>query len=713
MSILYFTVDAALLKELGERLVGKPHIALAELVKNGYDADANTVIIELDPDNDRIEIRDDGHGMDFDEFENFWMRIGSTHKGKQQFSRGFGRPMTGSKGVGRLSVQFLAEKLELHTSSAKNPNQILEARVEWRNAIQAGDLTKAEVEYEVTEIEGDQQSGSKGTTIILSGLKHDWKDKDSIRELAKELWWLQPPFRDSLPIKPEDGRKNFKIEFVSPKEELAEKFKAQIQVIMDIWHARLIGKNTNGIVNLSLEFAGKEPTNHEYVIPDCELEGGDFEIRIYHLKYRQPYGIKVRDAREYFNDYGGVHVYDGGFHLPYYGMKQNDWLHIQHDQAQRTRVSRFLPKDLQFDGANLSFLPTLSRVFGVVNVDTSQEPSLNILITRDRLEDNAAFNNLICMIRWAVDLYAIEELRRNLDIKKSMREIEAPREKFKKVEDVLVRHRSEISEPIYEDILAGVREATDAVESQAEAIVKRMSLVGPLATAGLSSLAYQHELNKQFHIIDNIVKRLGKVTVSDGETLEVINRLKEDLRSWVKRARATNALFAYFSESENIEQRERFRAKKVVEEIKEQVDVLARGIPIETNRIDEGLLLPKATLAEWGSIFQNVFINAFNAMLDSEERILDVSSRFVDGYCEILVQDTGSGVDLAEADDLFEPFVRRSEISPERRSLGYGGTGLGLTVVNLISWNIGCSISFVEPEQEFKTAFSIKWREKE
>jgi len=48
MPTLNFTVDSALLKELGERLVGKPHIALAELVKNGYDADATEVIIDLD-----------------------------------------------------------------------------------------------------------------------------------------------------------------------------------------------------------------------------------------------------------------------------------------------------------------------------------------------------------------------------------------------------------------------------------------------------------------------------------------------------------------------------------------------------------------------------------------------------------------------------------------------------------------------------------------
>jgi len=160
-----------------------------------------------------------------------------------------------------------------------------------------------------------------------------------------------------------------------------------------------------------------------------------------------------------------------------------------------------------------------------------------------------------------------------------------------------------------------------------------------------------------------------------------------------------------------MEQRERFRAKKVIQDIKNQVNILARGIPIETSRVDAELLLPKATLAEWGSIFQNVFINAFNAMLDSEQKKLDVSSRLEDGYREILVQDTGAGIDLAEADVFFEPFARKSKISPERRSMGYGGTGLGLTIVKLVAQNVGCEASFVEPEKGFSTAFCIKWRE--
>ena len=41
-----FDVDAALLRELGERLVGRADIAMAELVKNAYDADASLVCIQ-------------------------------------------------------------------------------------------------------------------------------------------------------------------------------------------------------------------------------------------------------------------------------------------------------------------------------------------------------------------------------------------------------------------------------------------------------------------------------------------------------------------------------------------------------------------------------------------------------------------------------------------------------------------------------------------
>ena len=65
------------------------------------------------------------------------------------------------------------------------------------------------------------------------------------------------------------------------------------------------------------------------------------------------------------------------------------------------------------------------------------------------------------------------------------------------------------------------------------------------------------------------------------------------------------------------------------------------------------LRLPKASFAEWGAIFQNVFINAFTAMLDSPKRQLHISFRSHEKFREILIQDTGHGVNLKNADRAF------------------------------------------------------------
>ena len=89
----HFTVDAALLRELGERLIGRAHIALAELVKNAYDADAHTCRIDIE--GDQIVVTDDGHGISEQEFHNFWLRVGTTHRAAEGVSRRLSRPMTG------------------------------------------------------------------------------------------------------------------------------------------------------------------------------------------------------------------------------------------------------------------------------------------------------------------------------------------------------------------------------------------------------------------------------------------------------------------------------------------------------------------------------------------------------------------------------------------------------------------------------------------
>jgi signal transduction histidine kinase len=704
MPALKFTVDSALLEELGERLIGKPYIALAELVKNSYDADSPEATIEVAPEHDRIVVSDKGQGMDYEEFKDFWMRIGSTHKQRQRISRRLGRPLTGSKGVGRLAVQYLASRLDLSTTSEKDPSKRLEAHVEWEKAVKAGNLTEATVEYEIKSSDRDFE---KGTTIILTGLKEKEKwEPQSIKKLAGEIWWLQPPFRS--PLDTEDHARSFEIEFLSPREDYVKIFNEGMRAILNIWYARLVGRNVKGNVSLSLQFVGEEPYSVSYSTPNGDLKRGDFEIRIYLLEYRQPHGIKVAEAREYFNEFGGVHVYDGGFHLPYYGNQKNDWLGVEIDHSHRLSSSQLLPAEWSID-RGLQFLPTLSRVFGVVNVDTSNEDNLKILITRDRLQESDAFEDLRYMVRWALDFYALEEKKKMSKAKSLIAETETP--KFQKVEDVLTKYEPDIPKKTYEKLRKDIRETTAHIETEAEAAADKIGLIGPLATAGISSVAYQHELRRQFSTIDDIVKRISAIKVKDEELQKTLDEVKESLSSLVEQARRTNAIFAYFGNAENLKTRERFPARKTIEQIRDQVKFLMRGVPIDTSKVNDQLLLPKASLVEWGAIFQNVFINAFNAMLDSDRKLIEVSSRIDGRNLEILVQDTGCGVDLKEAESLFEPFVRKVKISTERQALGYGGMGLGLTIVRMIAHNVLCEISFVKPQKGFSTAFSLRWRE--
>lgn len=720
MPTLPFTIDAELLKELGERLVGKPYVALAELVKNSYDADATDVTIKFAPNEDSIEIVDNGHGMTFDEFKNFWMRIGTTHK-REKKSKKLGRLMTGSKGVGRLAVQFLANKLTIKTIPADKNHKWLKAEINWNKAIETEPTeTKELTEVEVTYDEFDRNSSDmwdlQGTSITLKELKDEWTE-DSIEDLASELWWLQPPLKSSAG----DPRDQFKIHFRSTQKDYSKTFVDQMNAIKRIWIARLVGKTEDGEVEFSLQFQGEQPTPEKYKISDFIHNNGKFnkaknlnmcrfEIQIYNLSHRQKFGIKVETAREYFRKYGGVHVYDGGFRLPYYGLPESDWLRLEYDHSHRQNVSQLLPKEIQAPRA-LYDLPTLGRVFGVVKINTSTEPNLGIMITRDRLTDTTAYKDLVTMVRYAFDWYANETARRKIEKKENETSPEPTSLKFELVEQVLEYYESNIPKEVYQEIYKRVQEATTAAESHQERVLEQMGLLAPLATAGISALSYQHELKKQFADIEKTIDRMKNIETMNPEIQNNLQSLSADLASWLKRAKATNLLFDYIADTENTQLRHSLRARAVIEEITNQTSFLARGAEIDYSQIDDRLRLPEASFAEWGAIFQNVFINAFTAMLDSPKRRLHISFRSHEKFREILIQDTGYGINLKDADKFFEPFQRASKISPERKALGYGGTGLGLTIVRLLANNIGCSVKFVDPEDGFKTAFSIRWRE--
>src|ERR1044071_9265369 len=141
MPELTFTVDSALLSELGEKLVETAHIALVELVKNAYDADATQTTVKIIPNptlephitpngsgmkvvgkpaGPEIHVIDNGSGMTFNDVERYWMRIATTHKQEIKVSPRYGRPRTGEKGIIRFSCRRLGTQLRLITTAAVN-----------------------------------------------------------------------------------------------------------------------------------------------------------------------------------------------------------------------------------------------------------------------------------------------------------------------------------------------------------------------------------------------------------------------------------------------------------------------------------------------------------------------------------------------------------------------------------------------------------------
>src|SRR5260221_12796042 len=116
-----FKPRARLLLQLGDQLIKNESIALIELVKNSYDADAKNVDIYMenvdDPDNGIIIIEDDGFGMDAKTVEDVWMEPGSDFKSEQFLKREatprFNRLPIGEKGIGRFGVHKLGNQIEM------------------------------------------------------------------------------------------------------------------------------------------------------------------------------------------------------------------------------------------------------------------------------------------------------------------------------------------------------------------------------------------------------------------------------------------------------------------------------------------------------------------------------------------------------------------------------------------------------------------------
>ncbi|WP_062354265.1 ATP-binding protein [Pseudoxanthomonas mexicana] len=106
-------VDLNVLNHLGIGLYSSTPAVVTEIVANAWDADATRVDINIK--DGTIVVQDDGHGMGGSELQGRFLKVGYARREQLGGSRSpkFDRPVMGRKGIGKLAMFSLANRIDI------------------------------------------------------------------------------------------------------------------------------------------------------------------------------------------------------------------------------------------------------------------------------------------------------------------------------------------------------------------------------------------------------------------------------------------------------------------------------------------------------------------------------------------------------------------------------------------------------------------------
>ncbi|MBZ2156036.1 sensor histidine kinase [Streptococcus anginosus] len=204
---LHFKVSSGLKDIIGRDLITNELVAIFELVKNGYDADATEINLVINSYEDYILIQDNGVGMNRVDVENKWLFVAHSDKKTSE------RVYAGSKGIGRFSCDRLGERLILLT---KRDQEVSELEINW-GEFEKDSLKRFEdlnVIYRSENVSTSNLLSNTGTTLKISGLRDKW-DKDRVTKVISALQRLVNPFVD-------DGKIKINVKYISSFTGIAE-----------------------------------------------------------------------------------------------------------------------------------------------------------------------------------------------------------------------------------------------------------------------------------------------------------------------------------------------------------------------------------------------------------------------------------------------------------------------------------------------------------
>lgn len=380
---------ARLLTMLGDQLIKDEAIALIELVKNAYDADAEHVKISFVKFNDdftpnqesEIIIEDDGNGMDEVILKNAWMNPATPEKLKRKQNRETtdkGRIMQGEKGIGRFAIFKLGRKIKIITRRQRQiEGRFIDEPDSESEFILNYDFTDYDVDFlkkgnkeediyledltvnmeerlaeqiTVSQIEYDADLQSRkpyGTRIVISNLNGVW-NKDKIKKVHQSILRMQPIFGDKF-------IKDFGV-YIDVNGDPFRSYGKDLNEIRQILEEKAVftinGSFNDKTSQIEYTIIGRDQKeSHRYLLTDPEMLGvspmrnyldslstryiecGPFAFRFY--IFDLDISTKDGDTRYYLDKEEKesikahrVYLYRDGIRVMPYGDPEDDWLKL-------------------------------------------------------------------------------------------------------------------------------------------------------------------------------------------------------------------------------------------------------------------------------------------------------------------------------------------------------------------------------------------------
>ena len=670
-----FRMHPRVFAALGADLVTNDVVAIIELVKNSYDAFAQNVCLrfcDYPVQSMFLEIEDDGNGMTREIIENVWCLVATPHKelnpvvksGKKE------RRVAGEKGLGRLSVARLGERLHMLTKAPGAP--CWEVNVNWSDISKGDDLSKSFAGCR--KYPGKSPFRKSGTRLGIYGLKGQW-DESRISDLKENLSRLISPFSFlgdfNIFLSGLGEARTEEVEIESP--EFLSKPKYSIRGSADrngdlegTYQFTPLAENAPRSKELKLPWkriheAIQDHTRFQYSSEAAHCGPFSFEIRAWDIasddtqEIAERFDFQKKQVRKSIRAHKGISVYrDGVLVLPK-SDNARDWLGLD-----LRRVSKV--------GTRLS----TSQIVGYVSISAEGNPQIEDTSDRERLASCiqvAEFEEILKAVVFLLENERDED-RVKPDREKPMDDLfeKLSAEELAAEVITLSAEGAEASETI-----PLLRTFSNSLDSARKTIQERFVYYSRLATVGTVSHMLVHEIRNR--------------TTAFGSFLEFIQdrfgpfkekTLEEEFRSAESAVDALERLADIFSPLASRSFRRRKRQSILEDRIRGCL-TLHRS-EIERDHVRYRLPDSETKVAvdpgELDAIILNLITNAVYWMreVSKEHRELKFSLTPINGGGRVLVdvQDTGPGLDEDDMQKVFWPGVTRKP----------GGIGMGLTVAS-------------------------------